>query len=62
MGNKGLYTAWSGAGGIQVRLPGAKTAVPLNLEGAFVNLIALPGGTVLAAWEHEGSITVEPLP
>lgn len=61
-GNKGLYTAWSGVGGIQVRLPGAKSAVPLNLEGAFVNLIALPGGTVLAAWEHEGSITVEPLP
>ncbi len=62
VGKKGLYTAWSGAGGIQVRLPGAKTAIPLNREGAFVNLLALPDGVVLAAWEHQGSLTVEPLP
>ena len=62
VGRKGLYTAWSNGGGIQVRSPDSKTAVTLNGEGAFVNLLALPDGTVLAAWEHQGSLTVEPLP
>ncbi|MEO8130162.1 MAG: sialidase family protein [Bryobacteraceae bacterium] len=62
VGKKGLYTAWSGPDGIQVRLPGANASVPLHREGAFVNLLALPNGSVLAAWEHQGSLTVEPLP
>ncbi len=62
VGKKGLYVAWSGTGGVQVRLPGSSVSVPLNREGAFVNLVTLPTGTVLAAWEHQGTLTVEPLP
>jgi hypothetical protein len=62
VGKKGVYAAWSAAGGLQVLTPGAKAAVPLSREGAFVNLVPLANGTVLAAWEHQGSITVEPLP
>jgi len=62
MGKKGLYVAWSGPDGIQVRLPGGKTPVSWKHEGAFVNLVPLANGSVLAAWEHQGSITAEPLP
>ena len=62
VGKKGVYTGWSSAGGIQIRLPDAKAAEPLHREGAFVNLLALPDGTILAAWEHQGSLTVELLP
>jgi len=61
-GKKGVYVAWSGPDGLQVHLPGEKGSVPLHKEGAFVNLLALPDGSVLAAWENHGTLTVEQLP
>ena len=62
MGKKGLYVAWTGADGLQLRAPGAPNPIPLKHQGAFVNLVPLADGSVLAAWEHQGAITVEPLP
>jgi hypothetical protein len=62
VGKKGVYAAWTNAGGIQVHVPGSNTTVPLNREGTFVNLVPLPNGEILAAWERQGSIVVEPLP
>jgi hypothetical protein len=61
VGQKGLYAAWSNPEGLQVRGPAGKT-VSLRKEGSFVSLLPLADGTVLAAWEHQGAITVEPLP
>jgi hypothetical protein len=55
----GLYVAWSNGPGLEILAPGATKPVPLAAEGAFVNLAALPDGSVLAAWEASGAIHVE---
>jgi uncharacterized protein (AIM24 family) len=59
---KGLYVAWSNGSRLEVLSPGATKPALLTAEGAFVNLVALPDGSVLAAWEADGSIHVERVP
>lgn len=56
----GLYVAWSKGAGLEILAPHASAPVPLAARGGFVNLAALPDGSVLAAWEADGSIFVEP--
>ncbi|MEO5924290.1 MAG: sialidase family protein [Bryobacteraceae bacterium] len=53
---KGVYVAWTGDHGLEIRKPGSSQPVPLNPTGAFVSLAALPDGSLLAAWEHDGAI------
>ncbi|MCX6625950.1 MAG: sialidase family protein, partial [Acidobacteria bacterium] len=47
----GAYVAWTKGAALEFLRPGAAAAEPLAATGAFVSLIALPGGSVLAAWE-----------
>ncbi len=57
---RGTYLAWTQDGAIQVLLPHAPTSkmAPklIGPAGAFVNLLALPDGGVLAAWEAKESV------
>ncbi|MGC4050779.1 MAG: sialidase family protein [Paludibaculum sp.] len=51
-GKKGAYVAWTrGSGGVELLAPGSNQPQVLSADGSFVNLTALPDGTVLAAWE-----------
>ena len=58
----GLYVAWSRGRSLEILTPGALKPIQLAPEGAFVNLAALPDGSVLAAWEAGGAIQVEKSP
>ena len=58
---KGAYTIWSTAGGIEARLPGATAPTRLSDAGAFPALVTLPDGSILAAWEENGSIATRRL-
>ena len=55
-GKKGVYSAWSKGPGLEILTPGASAPVPLASEGAYVSLVGLPDGAVLAAWETGNSI------
>ena len=55
-GSKGVYVAWTGEHGLEIFKPGAAKPMPLSPVGAFVNLVVLPSGGVLAAWEFNGAI------
>ena len=57
----GVFVAWSGAEGLMVKVPGAAEPVRLDDDGAFPQLLALPGGEVLAAWERKGEIKFQRL-
>ena len=54
-GAKGVYVAWTGDHGLEIRKPGAKPEL-LSPKGAFVSLVTLPDGSVLAAWEQDGTL------
>ena len=56
IGAKGAYIAWVGSTGIQVQAPGPIQPVSLSAHGAFPAIAALPDGSILAAWEENGSI------
>ena len=58
---EGVFVAWSGADGVMAKVPGSADARRLDAEGGFPQLIALPGGTVLAAWERKGEIEFQRL-
>lgn len=61
-GAAGVYAAWTSGGGIQVHTPRSAQPTTITEQGAFPNLLALPNGKVLAAWEDAGKIIVQPLP
>jgi len=56
LGNGGVYVAWSNGAGIEAMIPGSDKPQLVTAHGAFVNLAALEDGSVLAAWEADGSI------
>ena len=53
---KGTYVAWTGEHGLEILKPGAAKPVLLSASGGFVNLVALPDGGLLAAWELNGTL------
>lgn len=53
---RGTYLAWTKDSAIVAKAPGKLELQTLASTGAFVTLIALPDGAVLAAWEAQGSI------
>ncbi len=61
-GTDGIYAAWSSGHGLLLSVPGGKPPVNMAAVGAFVQLAAVPGGPVIAAWEANGVITVRALP
>ncbi len=61
-GSSGVYAVWSTPAGIKAMLPGNKEAAPIAKTGSFPNVVSLPGGHALAAWEDDGRIVVQQLP
>jgi hypothetical protein len=59
---EGMFVAWSAPDGVFVREPGKAAPVMLDHEGGFVQLIAVPNGPVIAAWERKGTIQFNTLP
>ena len=55
-GATGTYVAWTQDGGIRAKTPTSTGPLALAQEGGFVNLLRLPNGGVLAAWETKDSI------
>jgi hypothetical protein len=60
--SRGVYAIWSTGAGLQAWLPGAKQAAPLGTKGSFPNIVALPEGQALAAWEDDGRIVIRRVP
>jgi hypothetical protein len=58
---RGPYVIWSDPSGIVIRLPGKVHNEILCPGGAFPTLASLPDGSVLAAWEHDGSVQLQVL-
>lgn len=58
----GVYVAWSSPTGVQVHVPGKAEPMTLDSEGGFVQLISVPNGPVVAAWERKGTIQFHTLP
>ncbi len=58
---KGAYAIWSNAQGIQALTPDAPQPHSLSPAGGFPSIVALPDGSVLAAWEDNDSIAVRRL-
>jgi hypothetical protein len=61
VGKRGSYVAWTQEAAAQVLLPNATAPTVLGPAGAFVNLLALPDGAVLAAWEANGALETKRL-
>ena len=59
-GPGGIYAIWNAAAAIHSLRPGSQQPIALG-EGAYPQLIAVPDGPVLAAWEHEGQIVIRPI-
>jgi hypothetical protein len=57
----GIYAIWTTPSGIRVLLPGRKEAIALAVKGAFPNILALPDGRAVAAWEDDGTIQIQSL-
>jgi hypothetical protein len=58
-GKKGPVAAWVSGKEIRVLEPGAASPHALAENGTFPSLVALPDGTVLAAWEENGAIATK---
>ena len=59
-GPDGVYLIWTAASSIRALSPHSTKPVTLA-EGAFPQLVAVPEGPVLAAWEQQGRIVIQPL-
>lgn len=53
---KGPYLAWTREGNVVALSPGDKEPVIIGKDGGFATLLAMPDGSVLAAWESQGAI------
>jgi BNR repeat protein len=62
LGKEGSYTAWTDSAGVRYLGPVQKEPATLDREGRYVQLLALPGGPVLAAWQSGGAVRAERLP
>jgi BNR repeat-like domain len=60
-GPHGVYAVWTSAGAVHAQAPGSPQPIVLAEQGAFPQVIAVPGGPVLAAWEDKGQILIHPI-
>jgi hypothetical protein len=58
-GKGGVYAVWSAPSGVVASIPGKKAPVTLASKGAFPNVVSLPEGRGLAAWEADGKIVIQ---
>ncbi len=58
---KGAWAIWSNPQGIEAMMPGSDAPKQLSTVGGFPAILALPDGSVLAAWEENQSIAVRRL-
>jgi hypothetical protein len=58
----GVYAVWSTPAGVRALLPEEKASIALAPKGKFPNIVALPNGRALAAWEDGGKIEIQPVP
>jgi hypothetical protein len=58
LGANGPYVAWATPAGIQLHTPAHKDPICLSPSGEFPTLNTLPNGSVIAAWEQDGTIQV----
>jgi hypothetical protein len=56
VGSKGPYVAWTRDGAVLLAKPRAGGPESLAADGAFPSMVALGDGSVLVAWESNGSI------
>jgi hypothetical protein len=52
---------WNSGGALHAQAPGNPQPIVVADQGAFPQLIAVPGGPVLAAWEDKGRIMIQPV-
>jgi hypothetical protein len=57
----GVAVVWSTPAGIRALLPGKKESISVSPKGAFPNIVVLPDGRPLAAWEIDGTIQIRNL-
>jgi hypothetical protein len=55
---KGPFAVWTGEKGLELYTPGASAPTHLSDTGAFPSAVALADGSVLTAWEENGSIAL----
>ena len=60
-GADGVYAIWTTAAGIRLRTPHAAQPTTIAPQGAFPQLIAVPNGPMLAAWEDRGQVFIQPV-
>jgi hypothetical protein len=60
-GPGGVYAVWNSGGALHAQAPGKPEPIVVAEQGAFPQLIAVPGGPVLAAWEDKGRIMIQPV-
>jgi hypothetical protein len=61
-GKDGIYAAWTSPDGIRVKVPGETDPFVLDPAGSSVQLVGSPKGSVLAAWENNGSLVIQRIP
>lgn len=59
---RGTYVVWTTGSGLQALVPGQPEPVALSPEGGGSQLLTLPDGSVLAAWERKGLLEFRVLP
>jgi hypothetical protein len=58
-GPKGVYVAWATPNGIRMLLPGTKEPVEVSQKGTFPDIVPLPDGGALVAWEDDGTLRIQ---
>jgi len=62
VGRSGTYIVWTSSSAVHALMPNKSEPVILSPEGAYAQLLVLPNGNILAAWETKGTLSVEVLP
>lgn len=57
----GVDTVWSTPAGIRALLPGHTSPISVSQKGSFPDVVSLPDGDVLAAWEEDGKLEIQRL-
>ena len=57
----GVDAVWSTPAGIRALLPGHTSPISVSQKGSFPDVVSLPDGDVLAAWEEDGKLEIQRL-
>lgn len=58
----GVYAIWSTPTGVRALVPGKAEPIVVAPRGSFPDLVVLPTGRALAAWEDDGKIAIQLVP